>query len=452
MPLDYSKWDNLELSDDSDIEVHPNVDKRSMIKWKQEAIHRERAERKAKIDYLTQFVPQQENVLKKVQELTSMLKDNEDDLAGIKKVVQVLDQQQTEADPRMKVPSAGGKEMDVAQVFSAMKTQIAAGLASNTPAEVKKTLLERFSQTEATVQKTVTEASRELAKLNEESRKKMTSDNMFTSEKSNKTILNKPKPLPKKADKKTEKKKVVETLNPNSTMKNLSLQDTSNDADNEDDDEEEEDIEMSPEATKFSKIKGFEDSYTYLKNHTSIINEKSSDSILGQAFTAQLKGDEAYAKNCVIQSLMIQYCGQLGKDGVNLFFARMGAPNTQGRKMFFDDVEKTYSRIQTRCAEIAAEEVTEDNGVETIQLQPMGDGTQLTIRVPEPEHVEAYKVFTAMPAKFQDALKTGKLDEINKVLEKMAVPEAEQLVQLCSEYGFLDVEGEVIDETQQQKQ
>lgn len=188
MPLDYSKWDNLELSDDSDIEVHPNVDKRSMIKWKQEAIHRERAERKAKIDYLTQFVPQQENVLKKVQELTSMLKDNEDDLAGIKKVVQVLDQQQTEADPRMKVPSAGGKEMDVAQVFSAMKTQIAAGLASNTPAEVKKTLLERFSQTEATVQKTVTEASRELAKLNEESRKKMTSDNMFTSEKSNKTV------------------------------------------------------------------------------------------------------------------------------------------------------------------------------------------------------------------------------------------------------------------------
>lgn len=188
MPLDYSKWDNLELSDDSDIEVHPNVDKRSMIKWKQEAIHRERAERKAKIDYLTQFVPQQENVLKKVQELTNMLKDTEDDLAGIKKVVQVLDQQQTEADPNMKVPSAGGKEMDVAQVFSAMKTQIAAGLASNSPAEVKKTLLERFNQTEATVQKTVTEASRELTKLNEESKKKMTSENMFTSEKSNKTV------------------------------------------------------------------------------------------------------------------------------------------------------------------------------------------------------------------------------------------------------------------------
>lgn len=127
---------------------------------------------------------------------------------------------------------------------------------------------------------------------------------------------------------------------------------------------------------------------------------------------------------------------------------RMSAPNTQGRKMFFDDVEKTYTRIQTRCAEIAAEEVTEENGVETIQLQPMGDGSQLTIRVPTPEDTEPYQVYTSMPTEFQDALKTGKLEALNKVLEKMAVPEAETLVKLCSDYGFLDVEGEVIDESQ----
>lgn len=128
--------------------------------------------------------------------------------------------------------------------------------------------------------------------------------------------MNKPKPLPKK----TEKKKVVETLNPDASLKDLSLQENKgNEADNE---EEEEDIEMSPEATAFSKVKGFEDSYKFLSKHMNIINEKTSDSILGNAFTAQLKGDEAYAKNCVIQSLMIQYCGQLGKDGLNVFFSR----------------------------------------------------------------------------------------------------------------------------------
>lgn len=127
----------------------------------------------------------------------------------------------------------------------------------------------------------------------------------------------------------------------------------------------------------------------------------------------------------------------------------MQAPNSPARKMFFDDVEKTYGRIQTRCAEIAAEEVTPENGVETIQLQPMGDGTQLTIRVPQPEDGEVYEIFTKMPVEFQEGLKTGKLDEINKVLEKIPVPQAEELVKICSDYGFLDVEGEVIDETQQ---
>jgi cell division cycle protein 37 len=190
MPLDYSKWDNLELSDDSDIEVHPNVDKRSMIKWKQEAIHRERAERKAKIEYLTHFVPQQQNVLSKVQQFSSMLRDHEDASQGLQLVVKALDQQQQEADPGMMVPSPTkeGGAMNVTQVFAAMKAQIAAGLAQTTPEEVKKTLLERFDQTAQTVQKTVNEASSELNKLNAEAKKKMTSENMFTSEKSNKTV------------------------------------------------------------------------------------------------------------------------------------------------------------------------------------------------------------------------------------------------------------------------
>src|ERR1700761_2616785 len=50
MPVDYSKWDALELSDDSDIEVHPNVDKKSFIRAKQNQIHQQRYERKHKIE------------------------------------------------------------------------------------------------------------------------------------------------------------------------------------------------------------------------------------------------------------------------------------------------------------------------------------------------------------------------------------------------------------------
>lgn len=44
--------DNLELSDDSDIEVHPNVDKKSFIRAKQAQIHQERDRRKHQITTL----------------------------------------------------------------------------------------------------------------------------------------------------------------------------------------------------------------------------------------------------------------------------------------------------------------------------------------------------------------------------------------------------------------
>ena len=55
----------------------------------------------------------------------------------------------------------------------------------------------------------------------------------------------------------------------------------------------------------------------------------------------------------------------------------MSAPNTQGRKMFFDDVEKTYGRIRTRCAEIAAEEVTEQPMQNPLSASSTGVGTCL---------------------------------------------------------------------------
>lgn len=47
--LDYSKWDKIELSDDEDIECHPNIDKASWVRLMQRKIHEERAERKRKI-------------------------------------------------------------------------------------------------------------------------------------------------------------------------------------------------------------------------------------------------------------------------------------------------------------------------------------------------------------------------------------------------------------------
>ncbi|KAI9259307.1 hypothetical protein BY458DRAFT_534977 [Sporodiniella umbellata] len=411
MPLDYSKWDNLELSDDSDIEVHPNVDKRSMIKWKREAIHKERAERKAKMDYLTRFIPQQKSVLEKIGELEKLLESP----GGLQLVMTRLDRYRAET---AHLPKEQGT---MQEVFTTMKAMIDTGLSRQSPQDVQATLMDRFRQTEKTVEKTLNDAQVELEKLQKEASKKLTSENMFTSENSSKT-------------KSSEKKQVIETLNPDASMKDLTLK------------EDEDENEMSPLAAGFSRCKTFEESQKYLDKHSGILNEKTSDAILGEAFTAQLRGEEAYAKQCVHQSVILQNCGQLGRNGVQVFFSKIHVSDSAAQKMFYEYVDSLYTRIQKRCKEIASEQ--QEDQVESIQLQPMGDGSQLTIRVPRPEDSEAYAAFMCLNPKFQKALKTGELDALNKVLEKLPVPEAETQVKICSDYGFLDVEEQVVDGTQ----
>lgn len=67
--LNYNKWDNLQLSDDSDIEVHPNVDKKSMIRWKQRDIHEKREQRKIKLEQFKHEVPMNDSLLQRIAAL-----------------------------------------------------------------------------------------------------------------------------------------------------------------------------------------------------------------------------------------------------------------------------------------------------------------------------------------------------------------------------------------------
>ncbi|KAI9231113.1 MAG: Cdc37, N-terminal domain-containing protein, partial [Podila humilis] len=73
--INYSKWDDLEISDDSDIECHPNVDKRSMIRWKQEQIHREREARRNKIKELNAEVLGIKQQLARMETLQQKVKE-----------------------------------------------------------------------------------------------------------------------------------------------------------------------------------------------------------------------------------------------------------------------------------------------------------------------------------------------------------------------------------------
>lgn len=75
MPIDYSKWDKIEISDDSDVEVHPNVDKQSFIRWKQRDILEKRMQRNIEIKsiliQLTMYAKLNERVDYLLEKLTS---------------------------------------------------------------------------------------------------------------------------------------------------------------------------------------------------------------------------------------------------------------------------------------------------------------------------------------------------------------------------------------------
>ena len=121
--------------------------------------------------------------------------------------------------------------------------------------------------------------------------------------------------------------------------------------------------------------------------------------------------------------------------------------------MFNDDVNTTHSRIRTRTKQILEERGIGDSaGVEQIQLQAVDPNTAIHINVPppqsdDPETQEARKIFESFPPGLQRALERGALEDINVVLGKMAVDEAEEVVEKLGQGGMLSIEPKIIDTT-----
>lgn len=69
-------------------------------------------------------------------------------------------------------------------------------------------------------------------------------------------------------------------------------------------------------------MRGYEESWEFIKSHRDVMVPGASDALLVAAFTAESNGQFRYAQQCVNQSLLIQYCEKLGGDGVRVFFRK----------------------------------------------------------------------------------------------------------------------------------
>lgn len=485
--------DALELSDDSDIEVHPNVDKKSFIRAKQAQIHQERDQRRHQIKTLKYERIINDGLTERVDRLLTALKSHKAKQAegDGSNDDQLVFQAMMESMMDMKIDKDGGTDRPppppegVHEHIKDKPTypQMMAGLVDSIKKDIdaKKSDEPRYSlfisgleKEKARVEDLQRQLYAKLAELEKEDKRHITSDDIHEGFSFSNVRKGEEKPAASSsatAPKKAEPSSTVELLNPPKRPE-PSREDTADsgaEADVEQgtaihDEDNEDDISASPLAQSFAKIKAG-DWYAclqFLMKHPEVMAEKETDGLLVEAFNSELDGKPKHARQCVHQGLLLQYCRQLGgRQGVELFFKRIQMKDHQAGKMFNDDVDSTYRRIKTRAAEILkerAENPQSAEGVEQIQLHAVDPGTQINISVPPKEATatdpeerqaeeQARQIFDSFPPGLQRALESGTLDEVNKVLAKMSVEEAEEIVEKLGAGGMLSLEQGVIDAT-----
>jgi cell division cycle protein 37 len=307
-----------------------------------------------------------------------------------------------------------------------------------------------------------------LAQLEREESSKITSDSIHTGFNTSHVAKPKTQDKPKAANGK-QKTEEVELLNPKPSPRDILRGDTpvssGAEADVEDDsllkqdEEDDSDIQPTPLGKEFAKIKlgDYRTSLQFISEHPEIVSERETDGLLVEAFNAAMKEKYVYAKTCVHQALLLQYCRQLGRDGVGLFFKRITTPGHQAAKVFQDDVNSTYDRIKTRASELSKENPSDPAGVEQIQLHAVDPNTEIRIAVPEPNssdptEIASREIFDSFPPGLQRALEARSLDKVNEVLGKMSVEEAEEIVEKLGQGNMLSLEEGIIDATNEEGQ
>jgi len=467
MPLNYSKWDALELSDDSDIEGHPNVDHKSLVRWKQRQIHEEREARKSKIAHLKAELETNPVLETRLREIRDGVKDKGS--AFFSSTVERLEKQPSPEKPP--APLQGTYDSLILSLLRKMVADINQnGIKDGDPkleAELLKALnthLDRMPEYQKTT-------AAELDKEEAEQKKKITSDDIrpgFDSA----YIPPKPEPLPlagnRSATQSTSKQTTYEVLNPKGVASSSSTPPA-----------EEEELsvpEMTPSIEGFSKLplRGFSESWEYIKQHRDVVVPGASDSLLIAAFRAQQAGNNKYAKQCTHQSLLLQYGEKLGNDGMSIFFRKMIHADPRAMVVFCKDVDDTYAHIceRVRIAEAEAAAAGQKTG-EQIQLVPENPDAVITFNVPDgppPEHITLegpgtenmdiegvrkalqmqWEVFESFDDSLKEALRSQSLENVNKVLGAMEVPDAEQVVKSLEMSGILNfADGDIRDETGQ---
>lgn len=439
MVVDYSKWDKLELSDDSDVEVHPNVDKKSFIRWKQRDIHEKREQAKFRTAQLEVNIETNQDLLKRVEKLIKAGESGRKIGLDIESDVALTQEGEHKVKPEKATSPEQPKYSDM---IESMLMQIVAEDGKPT------VVLSKLREHKEMIEGALRDEGKELARLEEEKKQHITSDDIRTGWDS--TIVYKGSNTEKSSvsDNGNNPKSssspsgtaagagtstTIETLNKPREVPKPKVNDEGLE-------------ELLPDTAKFGEIpKGnMELAYKYMMAHPYIVTDGQKDALTMSAFEYELAGDTKRTEQIVWNALLLQYSAALGKNGVPIFFSKITQKDHPARKAFEQDFETTYNHIKSRCKILSSEYEKEkaDGPEETIQLHAVDPDTELVVGVPEKD-AAGYGIYELLPQDVKEAINSKRLDKINEVLATLSIEDAEDLVGKLSESGVLQVENKI---------
>ncbi|KAK9376279.1 Cdc37 N terminal kinase binding-domain-containing protein [Lipomyces chichibuensis] len=379
MVVDYSKWDKLELSDDSDVEVHPNVDKKSFIRWKQRDIHEKRQQRHDEIETLKAENQMNSNLLSRMQKLIRFLKAVPEGSGNEKSAIDTILKDAYAESSSGPVEGNPHNGPSYADMMKSLVDQVEHEASGSKSASYCQTLITNFEMHYKKLSELQEICVKKLTDLQNEETKHITSDDIhigFDSTRVSKASH--PEPAPSTSLKRKGKQvQEIEVLNapsvPSSENKQSDDPDAGDEADDEreasgEDEDEDEEYKISPIAQEFTAIKmgDYQKCLEFIGKHPHIVAEEEADGVLFEAFGKEMAGKHIAAKRHVHNALLLQYCARLGQDGVTVFFRKIMTPGHPSLGAFMQDVEYTYNHIKERSKVLLEEQKSKTEEVEEI--------------------------------------------------------------------------------------
>ena len=437
--VDYSKWDKIELSDDEDIECHPNIDKASWVRLMQQKIHRERAERKQRIAQMKAEHSTNTGLRQRLVTLQTELKQNpgsETTKSRVEKLVGETREFDKVRKGELLNPDSEQfmQAKDTDEVFVMLMSRLLDEnkLDRNQTDAVVKALPDVVETELPKLDKRQAELLKNIAKEEHEQNKKLTSENIGH-EGFSKTIINpgtsKMPPISAADSTKTGKmakgkEKKIEVLNPGFEDKPIPASASSTASQEETDDFGLRELSLAEEKIllDFASKPTFEDSFRHLQQYPELVTREYSDQLMARAFQLQMKNRSKEAKNCVKWSLALNYSMQLGPQGVGMFYKRMMSGQKEAVQFFEEDLERTFAHLKERSKVLAEKHRSDKLSPENSNLTP-----------------DQAKVFVTFPKYFQDAFMSADMDEINAAFAKMGQEEAKRVMEECQRTGLIQV-------------